>query len=212
MVMRECPLCGGRIKKGKCRICGFVPEESLFGDGRDELMGDKSERKKYTAEERKEKISKSMMTLQSALMYADSEQDIISILSSCIGVFDLPLKLDPNKDFSLDDKEKEILDIAEKLIDKVGAHDFEPDVLRPETLIKIGNAFFASGDMDKALELYDKTLKGYPRNEDAMYNKAYTLFSMERYDKSEHALDKFLEVHPGSTEVELLRELVKQLK
>lgn len=210
--MEECPLCGGRIKEGECRLCGFVPDESLFGDSRDELMEEKSEFKTYTEDERKEKISKSIMTLQSALMHADDEQDILSVLSSCICVFNLPLQLDPKEDFCLDDKECELLDMAEKLMDKVDTLPSRSELLRPEVYTKLGNAFYARDDMDRALELYDKTLEGYPRNEEALFNKAYVLFSKEEYDRAEHVLNSYLNAHPDSKEGDLLRELVKQLE
>lgn len=82
---------------------------------------------------------------------------------------------------------------------------------RSDISTKIGNAFFHLDEYDKALNYYDSTLSGYPRNEVAMYNKAYTLFTIKRFDESLKVLKKLLKIDQENEKARYLSELVGQM-
>ncbi|MGM0509635.1 MAG: tetratricopeptide repeat protein [Thermoplasmatota archaeon] len=204
--MDECPLCGGEIKDGVCRMCGYILgsydiEESENGH----IEG--------TSDKKNIQISKAIMTLRSALLTDHEVEEIRSAVSSSVEVMDVPLSLNVSKEVSLNEKEKELIRAADGYFkSRVIPGDIVTNILkRSDTSTKIGNAFFYLEEYDKALKYYDSTLTGYPRNEDAMYNKAYTLFTMERFEGSKKLLKKILNIDPENDKARFLLELVGQM-
>ncbi|MFO7992236.1 MAG: tetratricopeptide repeat protein [Thermoplasmata archaeon] len=208
--MRECPLCGNEIIRGKCTKCGYEPKEKTYGDGRDKDMEVKSERKQYSQERRNKKLTQSLVTLESALLYERNVQDAFSLLSANLTILSLPLKLQPNQEIELSEKEKKVIEMSDRIIQQYrsnGGNGYE----RPEIYIRLGNAHFFCGEYKKALEYYDMALRGYPRHKIATYNKSLAFFSLKNYEKSIKGLRKVLKINPDDKEAKYLLELVEQI-
>ncbi len=208
--MRECPLCGNEVIRGKCTKCGYEPKEKTYGDGRDKDMEVKSERKQYSQEKRNKQLTQSLVTLESALLYERDLQDTFSLLSASLNILSLPLKLQPDQDIELNEKEKKVIEMSDRIIEQYrsnGGNGYE----RPEIYIRLGNAHYFCGDYKKALEYYNMALRGYPRHKVATYNESLTFFSLKNYEKSLKGLKKVLEINPDDKEAKYLLELVEQM-
>ncbi len=204
--MKDCPLCGGEVSDGVCEACGYVSEEAVYGDSRDGYADDG----KHPDDRRNKDLSSAIITLRSAQLYDRNREDMLSTLHQCLSVLNLPVRLEMDTDIDLTDKEKELVSMSHQLIERCDTTGFIT-IQRPEIYIRMGNAFFADGDNNKALSYYDKVTRDYPRNKDALFNKALTLFSMGKYDKSLQLLDKLLKIEPELQHATILKELVKQM-
>ncbi len=206
-MMDECPLCWGEINDGVCSMCGYVMGSYEIERPENGHVGGASNKKNI-------QISKSIMTLRSALLTDFEVEEIRSAVSSSVEVMAIPLSLNVSKDISLDEKEKELIKAAHGYFkSRVIPGDIVTKILkRSDISTKIGNAFFYMDEYEKALKYYDSTLTGYPRNEEAMYNKSYTLFTMERFEGSKKLLEKILNIDPENDKARYLLELVGQMR
>ncbi len=201
--MNDCPLCGGGVSDGVCEVCGYVSDHVVYGDSRDNSIGDGEDH-------RKKDLSSAIITLRSAQLYDRNREDMLSTLHQCLSVLHLPVRLEMDTEITLNEKEKELVSMAHQLIERCDTGGFIT-IQRPEIYIRMGNAFYAGDEHHKALAYYDKVARDYPRNQDALFNKALTLFSLEKHEKSLHVLDKLLSIDPKLQHAQILKELVKQM-
>ncbi len=205
--MCDCPLCSGKISDDRCDTCGYTIDDGVYGDCRD----DKLENKKfYTDDTRKKELSRALLLLKSAQLYDRNRQDVISTLSSSLTSLQIPIQLEMNTNIILNDKETEIIITADQLIEICDKDGFIT-IQRPEIYLRIGNAFYLMGEEEKALEYFEKVARDYPRNIAALYNRALTLFSLERYKHSLKVLKKIEKIDPEFRQALYLRELVMQI-
>jgi len=66
-----------------------------------------------------------------------------------------------------------------------------------EKLVNEGVAYHDKGDFDGALSKYDKALELDKENLLALAEKAYSLFSLQRYDESINCCQRAITAHPG---------------
>jgi len=188
-------------------MCGHQLNREVYSDSRDEhSKGGKT----YSEGERKKKLSSAIVSLRSAQLYNRNREDMLSTLTSCLSVMKLPVCLEMDVDIQLSEKELELISLADQLIENSDKKGFIT-IQRPEIYLRMGNAFFVTGKQKKALEYYDKVAKDYPRNKEALYNKALTLFSLDKYDRSLKVLDKLLKIDPGFNNAIYLKEMVRQM-
>jgi len=204
--MDKCPLCGGEINDGVCSMCGYVM-------GSYDIEVPENGNVERSSDKKNIQISKAIMTLRSALLTDYEVEEIRSAVSSSVEVMDIPLSLNVSKDITLNEKERELIKATDGYFkSRVIPGDIVTNILkRSDISTKIGNAFFYLEEYDKALKYYNSTLTGYPRNEEAMYNKAYTLFTMERFEVSKKVLKKILNIDPENEKARYLLELVGQM-
>ena len=190
--MSECPACGGSVEDDICRVCGcklanFISDNKVKKD-----------------------LTNAIVSLRSAQLYDRNREDMLSTLHNSLSVLQIPVRLNIDTEFDLTDKEKELLSIADQLIEHCDSKGFIT-IQRPEIYLRMGNAFYAIGDTNKALHYFEKISRDYPRNKDALFNKALTLFSMEDHERALKVLNKLLEIDPELQDAVLLKELVKQM-
>ena len=190
--MSGCPACGADADDSICEVCGCVIA-------------------KFVSENKSKKdLTNAIVSLRSAQLYDRNREDMLSTLHNSLSVLDIPVRLSIDTEFDLTDKEKELLSIADQLIEHCDSKGFIT-IQRPEIYLRMGNAFYAIGDTNKALHYFQKISRDYPRNKDALFNKGLTLFSMGDNERALKVLNKLLEIDPELQDAVLLKELVKQM-
>lgn len=73
--------------------------------------------------------------------------------------------------------------------------EFDPPKTAEDRLLQ-GNAFYAAGEYDRALEEYNHALELPPHDPDTLYNRGYVLDDLQRYDEALVDYNRSLELSP----------------
>ena len=86
--------------------------------------------------------------------------------------------------------DREILEAAAAVVARL-----EPPKTSDDHVLQ-GNAFYAAGDYDRALEEYNRALELRPDDPDTLSNRGVTLRHLQRYDEALVAYNRSLELRP----------------